>query len=73
MPLDDFFAKKEKKKAKKKQNPQDLIEKLAKDVEKLKEQDGEANSDATKPSVNLGVSCEENIFPWLLCRTTNGK
>lgn len=39
------FAKSGKQKAKKMRNPQDLIEKLAKDIEKLKEQVGEANSD----------------------------
>ncbi|CAL8091961.1 unnamed protein product [Calicophoron daubneyi] len=54
MPLDDFFAKKDKKKSKKKQSTQSLIEKLTKETEKLKEQECDAPNDSAKLSSVVG-------------------
>ncbi|KAF5399389.1 hypothetical protein PHET_07405 [Paragonimus heterotremus] len=48
MPLDDFFAKKEKKKVKKKRNPLELIDKLTKETEKQCESNGDAVTDPAK-------------------------
>ncbi|KAG5449826.1 hypothetical protein CSKR_109105 [Clonorchis sinensis] len=52
MTLDDLFAKKAKKKTKK-HNPQDLLEKLTKEVSKQHDQEGDVNSDNTKAIANL--------------------
>ncbi|KAF8561524.1 hypothetical protein P879_03728 [Paragonimus westermani] len=48
MPLEDFFAKKEKKKVKKKRNPQELIDKLTKETEKQCESNGDVVTDSAK-------------------------
>ncbi|TGZ55933.1 hypothetical protein CRM22_010258 [Opisthorchis felineus] len=52
MTLDDLFAKKAKKKTKK-HNPQDLLEKLTKEVSKQHDQEGDVNSDNTKAIASL--------------------